>query len=58
MDGGDEGAEETRTLDLMSALQFTRLHEALSKKGANTKGGKSAADSQTGKAIERALKEN
>jgi len=57
-DGGDQGAEETRTLDLMSALQFTRLHEALSKKGANTKGGKSAADSQTGKAIERALKEN
>ena len=55
---GDEDAEETRTLDLMSALQFTRLHEALSKKGGKTKDGKSTADAQTGAAIARALKEN
>src|SRR6516162_5974779 len=59
-DGGDddESAEETRTLDLLSALQFTRLHEALSKKGGKTKDGKSTADAQTGAAIARALKED
>jgi len=28
-DDDDEAAEETRTLDLLSALQFTRLHQAL-----------------------------
>jgi|GEM_PF-910891 len=54
----DDGAEEPRTLDLMSALEFTRLHEALSKKGPKSKNGKSPADAQTGAAIARALKEN
>jgi len=54
----DESAEETRKLDLMSALQFTRLHQALSKKGGKTKDGKSTADAQTGAAITRALKED
>src|SRR5215831_16880368 len=51
-------SEETRKLDLMSALQFTRLHQALSKKGGKTKDGKSTADAQTGAAITRALKED
>src|SRR5215469_4047419 len=55
---GDEDAEETRTLDLLTALQFNRLHQALSKKGGKTKDGKSTADAQTGAAIARALKEN
>ena len=54
----DESAEETRTLDLLTALQFNRLHQALSKKGGKTKDGKSTADAQTGAAIARALKEN
>ena len=54
----DESAEETRTLDLLSALQFTRLHQALSKKGGKTKDGKSTADAQTGAVITRALKED
>jgi len=54
----DESAEETRKLDLMSALQFTRLHQALSKKGGKTKDGKTAADAQTSVAIARALKED
>jgi len=54
----DDGAEEPRTLDLMSALEFTRLHEALSKKGPKSKNGKSPADAQTGAAIARALKDN
>ena len=55
---GDEDEEETRTLDLLTALQFNRLHQALSKKGGKTKDGKSTADAQTGAAIARALKEN
>ena len=42
----------------MSALEFTRLHEAVSNKGGKTKGGKSTADAQTGAAIAHALKEN
>jgi len=52
------GAEEPHTLDLISALEFTRLHEALSKKVPMSKGGKSPADTQTGAAIARALKED
>ncbi len=55
---GDDSDEHPRTLDLLSALQFTRLHEAVSKKGKRTKDGKSTADVQTGAAIARALKEN
>jgi ParB/RepB/Spo0J family partition protein len=55
---GDEATEETRKLDLLSALQFARLYQALSKKGDKTKGGKSKAEAQTGAAIARALKEN
>jgi hypothetical protein len=51
-------AEEPRTLDLLSALQFTRLHAALRKKGDNAANGKSMADARTGAAISRALKEN
>jgi hypothetical protein len=43
---------------LISALQFTRLYEALSKKGEKAKNGKSTAEAQTGAAIARALKEN
>ena len=54
----EDSAEEPRTLDLMSALEFTRLYEALSKKGPKSKNGKSPADAQTGAAIARALKEN
>ena len=54
----EDGAEEPRTLDLMSALEFTRLYEALSKKGPKSKNGKSPADTQTAAAIARALKED
>src|SRR5262249_34965490 len=54
--GADENAgEETRTLDLISALQFTRLHEALSKEDRKGKNGKSTADAQTAAAIAHAL---
>ncbi len=52
------GAKEPRTLDLLSAFQFTRLHAALRKKGDNAANGKSMADARTGAAISRALKEN
>jgi len=54
----EDSAEEPRTLDLMSALEFSRLHEALSKKGPKSKNGKSPADTQTAAAIARALKED
>jgi ParB family chromosome partitioning protein len=37
------GSEQKRTLDLLSALQFTRLYEAISKKGDNPKNGKKLA---------------
>src|SRR5262245_46754415 len=57
--GADENAgEETRTRDLISARQFTRLHEALSKEDRKGKNGKSTADAQTAAAIAHALKEN
>ncbi len=42
----------------MSALQFTRLHYALSKKGGKAKNGATSADKQTADAIAHALKEN
>jgi len=54
----NSGSEQTRTLDLLSALQFTRLYEAISKKGDNAKNGKKMADARTGAAIARALKED
>jgi len=55
----EEGAEgQRRTLDLLAALEFTRFHEALSKKVRALKNGPSPADKQTGEAIARALKEN
>jgi len=54
----DSDSEQKRTLDLLSALQFTRLYEAISKKGGNAKNGKKMADARTGSAIARALKED
>src|SRR5262249_16096402 len=51
----DDSPEEPRTLDLLSGLQFRRLHEALSKTGKN---GESTADAQTSAAITHALREN
>jgi ParB/RepB/Spo0J family partition protein len=51
----DSSSEQKRTLDLFSALEFTRLYQAISKKGDNAKNGKKMADSRTGAAIARAL---
>jgi ParB family chromosome partitioning protein len=54
----DNGAEEQhRALDLLAALQFSRLHEVLSKSGGKGKGA-SSADKRTHAAIEHALKED
>src|SRR5215471_3131201 len=54
----DSESEQKRTLDLLSALEFNRLYQAISKKGDNAKNGKKMADARTGAAIARALKEN
>jgi ParB family chromosome partitioning protein len=54
----DDGAKgQHRTLDLLAALQFTRLHEALAKTGGKGKDGASSDDKRTRAAIEHALKE-
>jgi len=50
--------EEERTLDLMGALEFTRLYDALSKKGGKRSNGESRADKQVAGAIAHALKNN
>jgi ParB-like chromosome segregation protein Spo0J len=60
-DGGaadDGSAEPHRTLDLLAALEFTRLYEFLSKKGGKSKNGASSADEKTRQAIAHALKQN
>jgi len=54
----DSSSEQTRTLDLLSALEFNRLYQAILKKGDNAKNGKKMADARTGAAIARALKED
>ncbi len=55
-DGAADVSEHHRTLDLMPALEFTRLYEFLSKKGGKRKDGASSADEQTRQAIAHALK--
>jgi ParB/RepB/Spo0J family partition protein len=52
----EPSSEEKRTLDLMAALEFTRLHEALSKRRGKSKDGESSADRLTSEAIANALK--
>jgi ParB/RepB/Spo0J family partition protein len=52
----DDG-EQKQTLDLVAALEFTRLHNALSKKKSDGKSGASSADERTRQAIAHALKE-
>ena len=54
----DSNLEQKRALDLLSALEFTRLYEAFLKKGDNAKNGKKMADARTGAVIARALKED
>jgi ParB/RepB/Spo0J family partition protein len=55
----DESAGESRrTLDLLAALEFARLHNALAKKEVGSKDGASPADERTREAIAHALKEN
>src|SRR5215472_15590237 len=54
----DSDSEQTRTLDLLSALEFNRLYQTFLKKGDNAKNGKKMADARTGAAITRALKED
>jgi ParB/RepB/Spo0J family partition protein len=53
---GDAG-EQKQTLDLVAALEFTRLHNALSKKGGEGKSGALSADERTRQGIQHALKE-
>ncbi len=52
-----DNGEKPPTLDLVAALEFTRLHHALSKKGGEGKGDASSADERTRQAIQHALKE-
>ena len=54
----DSNTEQTRKLDLFTALEFDRLYQAIVKKGDNAKNGKKTADAKTGAAITRALKED
>jgi len=49
--------EQKHTLDLVAALEFTRLHNALSKKGGEGKTGASSADERTRQGIQHSLKE-
>lgn len=58
----DSSSEEKRTLDLLAALEFTRLHQALSKKpgvskkkDSSAENGESSADKLTREAIAQAL---
>jgi len=60
----EPSSDEKRTLDLLAALEFTRLHQALSKqpgigkkKDASAGDGESSADKLTREAIAQALKE-
>jgi ParB family chromosome partitioning protein len=52
----DDG-EQRQTLDLVAALEFTRLYNALPKKTGKGKNGASSADERTRQAIQLALKE-
>jgi ParB/RepB/Spo0J family partition protein len=54
----EPSSEEKRTLDLVAALEFTRLHEALSKQRGKSKDGESSADRLTREAVAHALKED
>jgi len=54
----DSGPEQTRTLDLFSALEFIQLYQAILKKGDNAQNRKKMAEARTGPAIARALKED
>ncbi len=54
---GHRAGEQRRRLDLMTAIEFARLHGALMKGGAG-KDGASIADERTRHAIKRALREN
>jgi ParB family chromosome partitioning protein len=53
----DDDGEQKQTLDLVAALEFTRLHNALSKKKSDGKSAASSADERTRQAISHALKE-
>jgi len=53
----DDDGEQKQTLDLVAALEFTRLHNALSKKKADSKSAASSADERTRQGIAHALKE-
>jgi len=53
----DTDGQQKQTLDLMTAIEFTRLHNALSKKGSEGKSSASSADERTRQGIEHALKQ-